>query len=103
MALELRAGMRLRSVACTTEVIVVKAVGSVTDLRCGGHAMVAAGGDEEARSLVAGADGGTRTGKRYVDGDRTLEVLCTKPGAGSLSVGDALLQAKDAKPLPASD
>jgi len=30
-------------------------------------------------------------------------VLCTKPGDGSLSVGDEPLQVKEAKPLPASD
>jgi hypothetical protein len=42
-------------------------------------------------------------GKRYVDPDETVEVLCTKPGAGSLGIGDALLDLKEAKPLPASD
>ena len=42
-------------------------------------------------------------GKRYVDGDATLELLCTKPGSGSLSLGDELLVVKGAKPLPASD
>jgi hypothetical protein len=47
--------------------------------------------------------GGTLLGKRYVDTDQTLEVLCTKPGDGSLSVGDEPLQVKEAKPLPASD
>jgi hypothetical protein len=46
---------------------------------------------------------GTLLGKRYVDADQILEVLCTKPGDGSLSVGDEPLQVKEAKPLPASD
>ena len=41
--------------------------------------------------------------KRSVDPDETVEVLCTKPGAGSLGSGDALLDLKEAKPLPASD
>jgi hypothetical protein len=38
-----------------------------------------------------------------VDAEQTLEVLCTKPGDGSLSIGDTPLQVKEAKPLPASD
>jgi hypothetical protein len=42
-------------------------------------------------------------GKRYVDPDESIEVLCTKAGAGSLSIGDAALAVKGAKPLPASD
>jgi hypothetical protein len=42
-------------------------------------------------------------GKRYADDDLGLEVLCTKPGPGSLSVGDTPLPVKGAKPLPASD
>lgn len=46
------------------------------------------------------ADGSTM-GKRYVDGD--AEVLVTKAGAGSLSVGATPLTLKEAKPLPASD
>ena len=41
-------------------------------------------------------------GKRYVD-DGGAEVLVTKPGAGSLSVGQTPLQLKEVKPLPASD
>jgi hypothetical protein len=42
-------------------------------------------------------------GKRYVDGSGTLEVLCTKPGASSLSVGDEPLTVASAKALPSSD
>ena len=41
-------------------------------------------------------------GKRYVD-DGGAEVLVTKAGAGTLSVGEAPLMLKEAKPLPASD
>ncbi len=41
-------------------------------------------------------------GKRYVD-ESGAEVLVTKPGAGSLSVGDIKLTLKEVKPLPASD
>ncbi len=45
---------------------------------------------------------GTQMGKRYVD-EGTAEVLVTKAGAGSLSVGETPLSLKEAKPLPASD
>jgi hypothetical protein len=41
-------------------------------------------------------------GKRYVD-DAGAEVLVTKAGQGSLSIGDTPLTIKEAKPLPASD
>ncbi len=36
-------------------------------------------------------DEGTLVGKRYVTEDEAIELLCTKPGAGSLSLGDAAL------------
>ncbi len=51
----------------------------------------------------AGLDEGTLMGKRYVDADDTVEILCTKPGAGTLSMGDQPLVLKEAKPLPSSD
>jgi hypothetical protein len=41
-------------------------------------------------------------GKRYVD-EAGAEVLVTKPGAGSLSIGATALALKEVKPLPASD
>jgi hypothetical protein len=46
---------------------------------------------------------GTLLGKRYADEAIGLEVLCTKAGQGSLSVGDTALAVKEAKPLPSSD
>ena len=41
-------------------------------------------------------------GKRYGD-DAGTEVLVTRAGAGSLSIGSIPLTTKEAKPLPASD
>ena len=38
-----------------------------------------------------------------VDEELGLEVLCTKAGEGSISVGETVLAVKGAKPLPASD
>jgi hypothetical protein len=53
--------------------------------------------------VAPGFDGGTQLGKRYADEALGLELLCTKAGEGSISVGDAILEVKGAKPLPASD
>ena len=98
----LKPGSRFTSSVCTTQVIVVKGVGEV-DLRCGGAPMLAPGAADDSGLPVEGASGGTLMGKRYVDPDETVEVLCTKPGDGSLGIGDAQLDLKEAKPLPASD
>ncbi|HWD54673.1 MAG TPA: hypothetical protein VG346_06105 [Acidimicrobiales bacterium] len=103
MGLQLKAGTRLRSVTDTCEVVVVKAPGEPVDLRCGGHPFVAIDAEVTPASIEAGFDGGTQLGKRYADEALGLELLCTKAGAGSLSVGETLLEVKGAKPLPASD
>ena len=93
----------MRSVTCTTEVVVVRASGDV-DLRCGGQPMVdISDGGGPSGEPAAGFDGGTQIGKRYGGEDAGVEVLCTKPGAGSLSVGETVLDMQGAKPLPASD
>ena len=100
--MELRPGLKLKSAVCNTEVIVVAGSGDV-DLTCGGVAMVDATADAPEAAAVDGLTGGTLLGKRYTDDDGSLEVLCTKPGDGSLGVGQTALVLKEAKPLPASD
>ena len=101
--MHLKAGTRLRSVTDTTEVVVVKAPGEAVDLRCGGQPLVAIDADVTPSGVAVGFDGGTQLGKRYADEQLGLELLCTKAGEGSLSVGDTILEVKGAKPLPASD
>ena len=49
------------------------------------------------------AKDGTQIGKRYVNEAGDLELLCTKPGEGSLASGGTALTLKSAKPLPSSD
>ena len=49
------------------------------------------------------ASGGTLLGKRYVSQAGDLELLCTKPGQGSLACDGKPLVVKGAKPLPSSD
>lgn len=100
--MELRPGLKLSSAVCSTEVIVVAGSGDV-DLTCGGAPMVAAGEDGTGGAPADGLAEGTMLGKRYCDDDGTVEVLCTKPGDGSLGIGQTALGLKEAKPLPASD
>ena len=103
MGIELKAGMRLRSATDACEVVVVKAPGEPVDLRCGGHPFVALDAEVAPAGIAAGFDGGTQLGKRYADEELGLELLCTKAGEGSISVGETILEVKGAKPLPASD
>jgi hypothetical protein len=97
-------GLRLRSQVCSTEVIIVRGSADV-DLTCGGKPMVSVAEAAEPGSAPApGLDAGSELGKRYtVEGSAALEVLCTKPGQGSLAIADTPLVLKDAKPLPSSD
>jgi len=104
MTVQIKPGSRFRSAVCDVEVIVVKAPPEELDLRCGGTAMLAMDAAKpEGASPEAGFDGGTLLGKRYTDESGSIELLCTKAGASSLSLGETLLQIKDAKPLPSSD
>jgi hypothetical protein len=102
VGIELQVGSRLRSAVCETEVVVVKAPTGELDLRCGGAPMAPSGEEGAGGTIAEGLDGGTLLGKRYTDGDQ-LELLCSKAGAGTLSVGDEALEIKGAKPLPSSD
>jgi hypothetical protein len=102
--MELKVGSKLKSAVCDTSAIIVRAPGDPVDLRCGGHAMILATDEPEADlEIDPKHNGGTQIGKRYAEDDLGLEVLCTKAGKGSLSIGDDPLEIKSAKPLPASD
>ncbi|HUF98233.1 MAG TPA: hypothetical protein VMM60_08885 [Ilumatobacter sp.] len=102
--MNLKPGARLFSAVCSTEMIAVKAPADAVEITIGGVAPVASAADREASGAVAdGFGGGTAMGKRYVDVDDTVELLCTKPGDGVPAVGGALMQLKEAKALPASD
>jgi hypothetical protein len=96
----MKPGTRLKSAACDTEVMVIRCGDG--QIECGGAPMGEAK-PAEAATLSADFSGGTLMGKRYVDADGKFELLCVKPGKGSLSVDGTVLVTKDAKPLPASD
>ncbi|KWX69288.1 hypothetical protein ASJ79_00260 [Mycobacterium sp. NAZ190054] len=98
----MKAGARWYSAACTTEVLVIRSVDGDHDIRCGGKSMLP---EPSAESCPPAPpfDGGSLLGKRYVDAAEQIELLCTKAGAGSLSLADEPLNVKVAKALPSSD
>lgn len=103
--MQLKPGSRLRSTVCETEVVVVRVPADAdVDLRCGGAPMVPTS-DPEAHvgAPVPGLADRTAVGKRYASDPHDVEVLATKSGEGTLSIGADVLQRKLAKPLPASD
>lgn len=102
MATALKPGARFKSAVCDTQVMVVKAPPGEHDLRCGGAVMIAPTAAASGMPDAAFA-GETLIGKRYVNEDESLELLCTKGGQGSLSLGSTALDVKQAKQLPSSD
>jgi hypothetical protein len=100
---EIAAGKRLRSQACGTEVIVVRAPDQPVELTCGGSPMTAEPAAAGAAPPKPTATEGAQLGKRYVDQATGLELLCTKPGTEVPAANGRALTLKTAKPLPASD
>jgi hypothetical protein len=102
--MDLKPGSRWASQVCDVEVVVVRGATDTGTLECGGHAMVPQGEPGDASLVLDPAFAeGSPIGKRFIEADLGLEVLITKAGAGSLSVGGTALTLKDAKPLPSSD
>jgi len=100
--MELRPGMKLFSAVSEAQVVVVRAPAEAPEIGCGGVPML----DAEPAEVTA-PDGdpgeGPLLGKRYADDDAGLELLCTRAGAGALTVDGRPLLVKGAKPLPSSD
>lgn len=100
----LKSGVRLKSAVCDAEVIVVRVPRGDIDLRCGGQPLIEmTASGVPGNPIPSGHGEGSILGKRYTDDETGLEVLCTRSGSGSLSVGDVPLAVKGAKPLPSSD
>jgi hypothetical protein len=99
-----KTGCRLRSAVSAAELIVIKAPEGGVVLTIGDQPVVREGDDDvegvekdrEAADVLA-------LGKRYADQAETIELLCTKAGAGSLAMNGEALFLKAAKPLPSSD
>jgi hypothetical protein len=94
-------GKSLYSTVDSTTVVVIRWGDAELDLTCGGAPM----SDTEPKTVVgtATATGATQLGKRYTNGDGSVELLCTKPGDGELAIDGVVLGIKSATPLPASD
>jgi len=101
--MQLKAGDRLKSAVCQTQVMVIAAPPGDVALCCGGAPLLSLDAEPPGGAPDPGHSGGTLIGKRYVSADGGLELLCTRPGEGSLSVGAAPLAVKEAKALPSSD
>lgn len=100
----LKPGTRLFSAVCPTELITIRAPASEVDLTIGGASPVTSVAERDVSVGVSpGFGGGCLIGKRYVDGDDTLELLCTKAGEGVPALSGSPLVPKEAKVLPASD
>ena len=93
----------MRSAVGSTEVVVIRAPAGDVDITIGGVPVVGLDQEVPAGAIQPGSEGSTLLGKRYVNGDQTVELLCSKPGEGELAVDGQPLQLKEAKPLPSSD
>ena len=102
--MELKPGSRWKSAVCDAQIVIVKPPSSPAELQCGGHALKPHTENRDP-SLAPSPDhaGGVLLGKRYVDEETGLEALCSKSGAGSLSLDGRPLTLKEAKKLPSSD
>ena len=102
--MKINAGMRLKSTVCSAEVVVIKTPSEGEAIGCGGELMCelsSAGFD--ALPLKDAQENYALLGKRYVDEESGLELLCSKQGLGMLSFEGRELVLKQPKPLPSSD
>jgi hypothetical protein len=100
----LKAGTRLKSAVCSTELMVVVAPAGEVSLTCGGAPVIELAADAPAGGTIdPDHKQGTQMGKRYTNEAGDIEILCTKPGEGGLAVDGNTLEVKGAKPLPSSD
>lgn len=102
--MELKPGSRWKSAVCDAELVVVRPPKTPVSLECGGHPVIPHGA-ERTGGLALSDDhaAGSAAGKRYADPETGMEVLCSKAGAGSLSIDGRPIGATEAKKLPSSD
>jgi hypothetical protein len=101
---DLKPGSRWRSAVCDTEVVVVRAPAAPVTFRIGGAGALPAGAGRPAGAEPdAALAGGTVLGKRYTDAATGLEVLCIKPGRGTITVDGRPVTVMTPRQLPASD
>jgi hypothetical protein len=102
--MKLRPGQKLHSAVCDAQVVVVRAPATEVEVGCGGAPLLEDGATADAGVSLDGSLGDAALlGKRYADEELGLELLCTRAGAGALTVDGRVLPLKGAKPLPSSD
>tara|TARA_B110000444_G_C18767253_1_gene560654 strand:- start:489 stop:800 length:312 start_codon:yes stop_codon:yes gene_type:complete len=101
---EIKPGVRVKSAICATEMMIVKATSENLDIRCGGEPVIEMTAEgNSGTDIPSDFTGGTQVGKRYVNEEESIEILCTKAGDGALSQGKVVLGIKESKALPSSD
>ena len=105
MLMKPRPGQALASPVDTTTVIVVRAPDREVSITCAGVGMwdPKGGGEAPAGAADPGQLAGSVLGKRYASEELGLELLCTKPGQGTIAVNGVPLAQLGPRPLPASD
>jgi len=103
LEMDIKAGSRLACPECSVELVVVRPPSSPVALTCGGVEVVDAAADRPGGGHADASGDGTLVGKRYADEDSGIEVLCAKPGPGTLAADGREVPIKGAKPLPSSD
>jgi hypothetical protein len=98
----LKIGAKFSSAVCDGQVMVLHCSGPDADLRCGGAPMLMAAATDKV-AIDPGLADGLLIGKRYVDSADQIELLCVKPGKGTLTFNGEALKPKQPKQLPASD
>jgi hypothetical protein len=98
-----KVGSRLACPECPTEVVVTRATDTSAALACSGSPLVELDGTRPQGGHPSPGGDAPQLGKRYVDDEAGLELLCTKPGTGALTCEGRPLVLKAAKPLPSSD
>ncbi len=102
--LTLKAGTRVSSAVSDAQLMVIKVPAGEYELTCGGAPMLGPGESADGSASLADGDAGAcLMGKRYVDPEETVEMLCTKAGAGTVVLNGTALDVKQAKQLPSSD
>jgi hypothetical protein len=101
--MDLTPGTRMRSVSCTTEIIVI--AGRAGELTCDGQRMIPKSETDASPAPPRDdpANDATLLGKRYRTPDGTVQVLCVQQGRGALAFDGILLELIKPKTLPASD
>ena len=91
----LKAGMRLKSAVCSSQIMMVVAPARDVALTCGGAPVVElAAADGSGGAIDPTHKQGTQMGKRYTNAAGDVEILCTKPGEGGLAVDGEILTVK---------